>query len=699
VILETERLSFLEVAYELRTVTRVLILLDARGVQAGDYGQYATYGHDALFDLLERAFDPDGEHLEARALEDVLAAEEALGRGYASLLSAWRTAVARRVAGAVIARNPRPDQLFALDLTRIDALARHFDGLCRLLFAGLARPPIWAIVRGALIHWTASPIDEWYVHATHDLADLLARLRDGVTAALASPEGAALAPPIAEALARVDRSLAELRVAGGGRLKIYCPSSATDSRRDSYAALEFNRKAHLHALLGALRLLSDREPHALWDLISTGLAHSSAARRRELLGRLTGEADQAMMLRPLAALTTPPRISLSLESDETPDSARYLLRLGSSESTALLLQQESRVDPERIDRALDGLGHLLARADATASTWSYLEALGATLGEDIISHLHDRLEAERVKLTADGVHDEVHLALQIPRELMRYPWELMSVPVDVQRSSAKQMLCERFAIGRQIWSEGGRAGVSRQHALSPLKVLLIGDPRLYGGGQQLPGARDEVRAIADTFAELAKELGAEMDFVPDRDVFLHRTVTAESLRQLLRRGEYDILHFSGHARFDAERGERSAWLLSDGPLWASELRATLAWCPRPPWLIYANACEAGMSGGAAPRYRGEVFGLADACVREGVSSYIAPLWPIGDDAACTMATALYRCLLLERATLGAALLDARRRTRALCEAQRARGGAADISWASVVLYGDPTDRLFDALRK
>ena len=36
-------------------------------------------------------------------------------------------------------------------------------------------------------------------------------------------------------------------------------------------------------------------------------------------------------------------------------------------------------------------------------------------------------------------------------------------------------------------------------------------------------------------------------------------------------------------------------------------------------------------------------------------------------------------------------------TRQLCEAQAGPGQAADISWAGVVLYGNPTDQLYTAL--
>lgn len=188
-----------------------------------------------------------------------------------------------------------------------------------------------------------------------------------------------------------------------------------------------------------------------------------------------------------------------------------------------------------------------------------------------------------------------------------------------------------------------------------------------------------------------------MDFVFERDVFVNTTVTRAAMRRLLRDGGYDLVHFAGHASYSAAQPERSALLLSDGPLGATELRNTLAWCTRPPWMIFANACNASMTSDRKPTgYQGEVFGLAEACIREGVSAYVAPLWQISDKSAQVIALELYRALLLSRATIGSALRRARIEARRVAELERGRG-SGDISWAGMVLYGNPTDRLFDTL--
>jgi CHAT domain-containing protein len=225
--------------------------------------------------------------------------------------------------------------------------------------------------------------------------------------------------------------------------------------------------------------------------------------------------------------------------------------------------------------------------------------------------------------------------------------------------------------------------------------------------RELPGAREEAEQITTLFERLGAVLGDVMDFQRYRDVSIHEIMTKAQFRHKLRRGHYDIIHFAGHALFNPQDPESSAWLLSDGPLWAKEIRNTLAWCDSPPWLVFANACESGMDSDAAPsRYQGDVFGLATAFINQGVAAYIGPLWPIDDGVALQMASDFYSALLLERASLGESLRFAKREAKRLVlgeEGEGRTGGTVPrsprtgLSWAGLVLYGDPTTRLSESL--
>ena len=200
---------------------------------------------------------------------------------------------------------------------------------------------------------------------------------------------------------------------------------------------------------------------------------------------------------------------------------------------------------------------------------------------------------------------------------------------------------------------------------------MIGDPLLDSPKwRQLPGARDEAEQVAGWFASNSERSGSVIDFDRARDTRIHCRLTRADLRALLRDGRYDIVHFAGHGLFRADDPETSAWILSDGELWSLEIRNTLADHPSPPWLVFANACEAGMDGARPNRkYHDNVFGLATAFINQGVAAYIAPLWPIDDLLAQYIALSFYRELLCERATLGEAL----RRAKAAAPSSRVSG--------------------------
>ena len=127
----------------------------------------------------------------------------------------------------------------------------------------------------------------------------------------------------------------------------------------------------------------------------------------------------------------------------------YRLRLESSQSGATISEQNSRINPESINDALNGLERLLRHPWAEPEELEYLQALGQTLGEDIIENLSNDLAQERERAHRSNGEDSLHLQMQMPRELMRYPWELMS--------DRRGMLCERYALGRQVFMKSGLA--------------------------------------------------------------------------------------------------------------------------------------------------------------------------------------------------------------------------------------------------
>ena len=104
-------------------------------------------------------------------------------------------------------------------------------------------------------------------------------------------------------------------------------------------------------------------------------------------------------------------------------------------------------------------------------------------------------------------------------------------------------------------------------------------------------------------------------------------------------------------------------MFADGPLYAFELRQTLANAEVRPWLIYGSACEGAREGGTSRNYHDGVYGMATAALSQGVAAYVGPLWKISDMDAKNIAAAFYEALLIRRTSLGEALALARRSVR------------------------------------
>ncbi len=498
-----------------------------------------------------------------------------------------------------------------------------------------------------------------------------------------------------------------------GGVSIHLPQNIDRLTESDYLSLDFCQHTHWTALLGGINLIA-KHPRALWRLSSSLLTTASSGVRENVLRRLIGpESVMVGFRKQFRALANPAKLTLTLEplTPGTPDDPidtadTYRLRLESPETGATVLEQHSRVNPQTIESALEGLQTLLQRGWVNSHRMAQLDVLGRTLGEDIIQDLADNLNKEYRHLAWLSNSNTVpHLQLQLPRQLMRYPWELLHDGVG--------LLLERYALGRQVFMESPPARATHLRPSGGVRALIIGDPllneKLTTGGdrrwQQLPGAREEAEQMALVFAKLQNILGSAIDFRRERDTRIRQSITRMEFRQLLRSGEYDIIHFAGHAIFNPEKPEQSAWLFSDGALWAQEIHNTLEYAPRAPWLVYANACEAAMEDSARQsRYQGDVFGLATAFINQGVSAYIAPLWRINDTLAAQMAIDFYHALLLNSASLGEALRFARLEAKLSATGTQKTSAAVPplpaqigLGWASMVLYGDPTARPLDSL--
>jgi CHAT domain-containing protein len=288
---------------------------------------------------------------------------------------------------------------------------------------------------------------------------------------------------------------------------------------------------------------------------------------------------------------------------------------------------------------------------------STLEQYGVALAETILP------STVRRELYNSRGH---HLVVVHDSASSRIPWETLRIAPNG---------------GTATWAPARDAGLShrlhtenlplanwleRRRSDRRINVLLIVDPR-----QDLRGAREEGERIAalaskTTDLNLIRLEGAE--------------ATVAAVVGKLRSGEFDLVHYAGHAYFDPRRRSESGLLCADGVLRGSDLDKTF----NLPSLVFFNACEsARLRRGEAPRRKtahvqvSQSLSVAETILRAGIANVLGTYWPVGDAAAKEFSEKFYPALL-EGATLGDAIQRGRK---AVAEV------AKSVDWADYVFYG------------
>ena len=243
------------------------------------------------------------------------------------------------------------------------------------------------------------------------------------------------------------------------------------------------------------------------------------------------------------------------------------------------------------------------------------------------------------------------------------PWELMY--------DGSDFLCMKHYVGRALVVEMDAEVMTPRprEVKKGLRIALVIDPT-----ETLPAAAKEVK-LAETLGKLG-----EVDIYQGKSVDMLRGM------QLFSQG-YDIIHFAGHAEFDADNPNESSLGFADGKLKAYHIKEMIEKSEVIPRLIFVNACtSARESVETELDYHGyKIKGLASLFLHAGVSGYIGTTWTIFDESAQFLAAEFYE-RILKGEPVGMALTEARRRT--------FDNYPEDLSWAAFVLYGNPGAHLF-----
>jgi hypothetical protein len=254
------------------------------------------------------------------------------------------------------------------------------------------------------------------------------------------------------------------------------------------------------------------------------------------------------------------------------------------------------------------------------------------------------------------------------REAARVPWEVLrigSVHPALGAGLSRRYASDSLTVAR--WREDRTPG-------DTLRVLLVANPT-----QDLPGAAAEGVELQ----QLLARPGVSLDTLTGREATRARIVAA------LASGAYDVLHYAGHAWFDARDPARGGLVCAGRDVLRGADLETIGNLPA---LVFCNACEAARVRRARPQApraavtraqaRRAAPGMAEAFLGGGVANFLGTHWPVGDESALTYSRTLYQSLLAG-ATLGTAVRDARERLAAL----------PSLDWADYVHYGNPEFRL------
>ena len=256
--------------------------------------------------------------------------------------------------------------------------------------------------------------------------------------------------------------------------------------------------------------------------------------------------------------------------------------------------------------------------------------------------------------------NKANLSLRLDDRLIHVPWELCF--------DGQEFLGLKYFVGKQIITEYRSKSITNRGSFcgEEIKVLLIADPT-----ETLESASREVEQLATYLDECT---GFQVFILGGRQVT--KTALLKSL------GEFDIIHYAGHADFIPEEPGRSGWILHDSKMTSVEISKL----DKVPSLIFSNSCQGGVFSPWEETRCVEKFsfGIGSSFLQAGVKNYIGTPWRLPDRASGDFASNFYRHLV-NGCTLGETLLKTKKDS-------IKKSGWNDLLWANYSLYGDPAFR-------
>ncbi len=335
-------------------------------------------------------------------------------------------------------------------------------------------------------------------------------------------------------------------------------------------------------------------------------------------------------------------------------SYQYAVRLEPTKPVLMFESKPIKDREKRIGKILDDVAKLWKNTTAEPRERERkLQDIGAKMFDELFpADMQDYLWRKRAKVKDLIVYADEPFV----------PWELVHLkPPNGPRQNPARFLAQS---GMVRWQPGS----------FPPKEMRVRDGR----------ARSLVPAYKDPSFALTAPVH-EREFLAEKFKATKVTATPTGVRQLLRSGNFDLLHFSGHGAADPNdildakvllQGLKRSGTVEPQYLGATTVseNARLTSKDEIGPLVVLNACQVGRAGELLTT----VGGFAKAFLDAGASAFVSCLWSVAQEPSRVFVEKLYEELLDETPM---ALASARAR-----EATRKAG---DASWLAFVVYSRP----------
>jgi CHAT domain-containing protein len=246
------------------------------------------------------------------------------------------------------------------------------------------------------------------------------------------------------------------------------------------------------------------------------------------------------------------------------------------------------------------------------------------------------------------------MKLDIDESVEGLPWEALH--------DGKNFLSTKLCFSRVLGAQGSRRA-HKQINFENIGILLVGsDSR-----GDLPGVTSEVQNIAAILSDTGFSRVELLDGLK---------ANRKNLLELLKSGEFNILHYSGHSVFNSSYPYQSYLeFIKSERLFLHELDD---FSNQGLELVFLNSCQSGKTG--LDQTTGRELSMCRTIRESGVANVIGMLWNVSDDAAAHFASEFYG-FLSGNDQLHVA--EAIRQTRCKVAMERAW---QDGSWLAPILY-------------